>query len=76
VPVVRFGPISLFMSIITANHFDLEPLDFKDTFVYGKLKETIIMHLPEGDRDDNTVAHRMMCIYGLNYILRDGYSCS
>jgi hypothetical protein len=72
--VVRFDSLRLHLSIVAANGFVPQQLDVKATFLYGELKETIDMHLPEGCRDGNKVAHLKRCIYGLKQSPRESYS--
>jgi hypothetical protein len=64
-PVVPFDSLRLLLSIVTANGFVPQQLDVNAAFLYGELKETIYMRLPEGYRDGNKVAHLKRCIYGL-----------
>jgi hypothetical protein len=47
------------------NSLGPQQLDVKAAFLYGKLKETIYMHLSEGYRESNKVAHLKKYIYGL-----------
>jgi hypothetical protein len=72
--VVRFHYSRLLLSIIAANGFVPQQLDVKAAFLYGELKQTIYMHLPEGYRDGNKVAHLKRCIYGLQQSPREWYS--
>jgi hypothetical protein len=44
------------LSIVAVNSFVPQQLDVKSVFLYGELKETIYLHLPEGYRDGNKVA--------------------
>jgi hypothetical protein len=73
-PVVRFDSLRLLLSIVAANGFVPQQLDVKAAFLYGELKETIYMRLPEGYRDGNKVAHLKRCIYGLKQSPREWYS--
>jgi hypothetical protein len=70
-PIVHFNSLRLLVSIVPANGFVPLQLDFKAAVLYGELKETIYMHLPEGYRDGNKVAHLKRCIYGLNQSPRE-----
>jgi hypothetical protein len=73
-PLFRFDSLRLLLWIVTANGFVSQQLDVKAAFLYGELKETIYMHLPEGYRDGNKVAHLKRCIYGLIQSPREWYS--
>jgi transposase InsO family protein len=73
-PVVRFDSLRLLLSIVAANGFVPLQLDVKPAFLYGELKETVYMRLPEGYRDGNKVAHLKRCIYGLKQLPREWYS--
>jgi hypothetical protein len=72
--VVRFDSLHLLLSIVAANGFVPQQLDVKAAFLSGKLKVTIYMHLQEGYRDGNKVAHLKRCIYGLKQSPRVWYS--
>jgi hypothetical protein len=63
--VVRFDSLRLVLSIVAMNGFGYQQLDIEAAFLYGELKETIYIRLPEGYRDGNKVAQLKMCIYGL-----------
>jgi hypothetical protein len=73
-PVVRFDPLHVLLSIVTANGFVSLQLDVKAGFLYSELKETIYMHLSEGYKDGNKVVHLTRCIYALKQSLREWYS--
>jgi hypothetical protein len=73
-PVVRFDSLHLLLSIVAVNSFVPQQLDIKAAFLYGELKETIYMYLPEGYRDGNKVAHLKRYIYGLKQSPREWYS--
>jgi hypothetical protein len=60
-----FDSLRFLLSIVGANGLVPQQLDVKAVFLYGELKETIYMHLPEGYRDSNKVAHLKSGIYGL-----------
>jgi hypothetical protein len=55
--VENFDSLPLLLSILAVNGFVPKELDVKAAFLYGTLKETIYMHLSEGYRDRNEVAH-------------------
>jgi hypothetical protein len=68
---VRFDSLHLLLSIIAANYFIPQHLDFKAVVLYGEPKETIYISLSEGYRDTNIVAHLKMYIYGLTQLPRE-----
>jgi hypothetical protein len=69
--VVHFDSLHLLLSIVAANGFVPQQLDFNPLFLYGELEETIYMRLPEGYRDGNKVAYLKRCIYGLQQSCRE-----
>jgi hypothetical protein len=73
-PVVHFESLHLLLSIVAATGFVPLQLDIKAAFLYGEPNETMFMHLPEGYRDGNKVAHLKKCIYGLTQSPREWYS--
>jgi hypothetical protein len=47
--LVCFDSLRILLSIVAANRFVPQQLDFNTTFMFSKLKETIYMPHPEGD---------------------------
>jgi hypothetical protein len=69
-PGGTFRFLAPLLSIVAANGFVPKQLDVKAAFLYGELKETIYMRLPEGYWDGNKVAHLKRCTYGLKLTTR------
>jgi hypothetical protein len=69
--VVRFDSLCRLMSIVGTNGFVPQQLDVEAAILYGELKETIYIRLPEGYRDCNKVAYLKRCIYGLKQSPRE-----
>jgi hypothetical protein len=57
--------LRLLFSIVGVNGYVSQQLGVKSAFLYGELKETSYMSLPEGYRDRHKVADLKRYIYGL-----------
>lgn len=77
-PVVKLTTLRLFVALAAVHDFELEQLDVKTTFLYGKLQEDIYMEVPEGvpiPADiSRPVCHLKKTIYGLKQSPRAWYS--
>jgi hypothetical protein len=73
-PVVCCDSLHLLLFIVTANGYVPQRLTIKSSFLYGELKQTIYICLPEGYRDGYKVTHLTRPIYGLNQLPRAWYT--
>ena len=67
-PVVRYESVRIIFALTALEHWHLEAVDVKTTFLYGKLDEKIYMQQPEGfmQKGHAKLVLRLNCaIYGL-----------
>jgi hypothetical protein len=67
-PVARFETVCLLLALAALKDWDIESLDVKTAFLYGKLEEEIYMEQPEGyvqKGQESKVCRLLRAIYGL-----------
>jgi len=74
-PVARYDSFRLLTAIAAWHGWIPQQMDVKSAFLYGILKETIYMRLPEGYQTPGKVAKLRKCIYGLKQSAREWYAC-
>ena len=65
-PVVRYETICTLLALATLEDWELEALDVKGTFLYGKVDKELYMEQPEGFVKDRSKVWKLnRAIYGL-----------
>ena len=65
-PVARFETVRLLLALAALEDWEIQALDVKQAFLYGKLDEEIYMEQPEGFvKDGNKVWKLHRALYGL-----------
>ena len=64
-PVVCFETVRLMMALAALEHWHIQGLDVKNTFLYGNLDEEIYMDQPEGFRNGSKVWCLKKALYKL-----------
>ena len=75
-PVVRHASIRVILALTTVEDMELDQLDVKTAFLYGRLQEEIFMSQPEGHEDPkkkNCVCLLHKSLYGLKQSPRQWY---
>ena len=83
-PVFKFVTLRMVVGLATFLGWPIELLDVVTAFLYGKMKETVFIHIPEGMTvgDDSNCLQLLKSIYGLKQASRvwnetfDEFVCS
>ena len=76
-PVAKLDSIRVLLSLATVNDWEIQHMDVKTAFLYGKLQEEVYMKVPEGGIPDTDttgkVCHLLKSLYGLKQASRVWY---